>query len=93
MSSYLDGVRESIIIIGHPYNDLDEELSSIQEEEPDDNKNLVTWDGPDDPKNPQNWSKGYKWWITIICAIISLNSYVFLVPLHQPRLAENSFFR
>lgn len=35
--------------------------------------NLVTWDGPDDPENPQNWSNGYKWMITVITIIMSVN--------------------
>ncbi|KAH9020802.1 MFS general substrate transporter [Lactarius pseudohatsudake] len=28
--------------------------------------NLVTWDGLDDPANPQNWSFGYKLWLTAV---------------------------
>lgn len=35
--------------------------------------NLVGWNGPDDPENPQNWSKGYKWFVTILCSILTLN--------------------
>ncbi|KAF9446057.1 MFS general substrate transporter [Macrolepiota fuliginosa MF-IS2] len=35
--------------------------------------NLVGWDGPDDPANPQNWSVKYKWFITILCSIMTLN--------------------
>ncbi|KAI0295170.1 MFS polyamine transporter [Multifurca ochricompacta] len=34
---------------------------------------IVTWDGPDDPENPKNWSFGYKWFITIICSLLTLN--------------------
>jgi DHA1 family multidrug resistance protein-like MFS transporter len=34
---------------------------------------FVTWDGPDDPENPKNWSYAYKWWITIIMCILSLD--------------------
>jgi len=33
---------------------------------------FVTWDGLDDPENPKNWSYAYKWWITIIMCILSL---------------------
>jgi DHA1 family multidrug resistance protein-like MFS transporter len=29
-------------------------------------EHLVDWDGPNDPNNPQNWSKGYKWWIYMV---------------------------
>ncbi|KAI0061389.1 MFS polyamine transporter [Artomyces pyxidatus] len=35
--------------------------------------NLVAWDGPDDPENPQNWSYGYKWWVTVVCSIMTIN--------------------
>ena len=34
---------------------------------------LVTWDGPNDPTNPQNWSKGYKWFITVVCSLMSIS--------------------
>ncbi|GES60168.1 MFS general substrate transporter [Aspergillus terreus] len=33
---------------------------------------LHTWNGPDDPDNPFNWSKGYKWTLTITICIISI---------------------
>lgn len=35
-------------------------------------RDFVTWDGPDDPENPKNWSYAYKWWVTIIVCILSL---------------------
>jgi len=35
--------------------------------------NLVGWDGPDDPENPQNWSVMYKWLITVMCIIMTVN--------------------
>jgi DHA1 family multidrug resistance protein-like MFS transporter len=34
---------------------------------------LVLWDGPDDPCNPQNWSRRYKWCLTVICSVMTLN--------------------
>src|SRR5438105_2933736 len=34
--------------------------------------NLVSWDGPGDPSNPQNWSRTYKWIITLICALMTI---------------------
>ncbi|KAF8629483.1 hypothetical protein AX15_003416 [Amanita polypyramis BW_CC] len=34
---------------------------------------LVTWDGPNDPENPQNWSKRYKWMITVAVIITTVN--------------------
>ncbi|KAL5364455.1 major facilitator superfamily domain-containing protein [Aspergillus floccosus] len=33
---------------------------------------LHTWDGPDDPDNPFNWSRRYKWTLTITICIISV---------------------
>ncbi|EIM87761.1 MFS general substrate transporter [Stereum hirsutum FP-91666 SS1] len=38
-----------------------------------DESNLVTWDGPDDPDNPHNWSMAYRWWATLLCAVMTLN--------------------
>ena len=32
---------------------------------------LVDWDGPNDPENPQNWSRGYKWFLTITLGIVT----------------------
>lgn len=36
-------------------------------------RKFVTWDGLDDPENPKNWSYAYKWWITAIMCILSLD--------------------
>jgi DHA1 family multidrug resistance protein-like MFS transporter len=36
-------------------------------------REFVAWDGPNDPENPKNWSYAYKWWITIIMCILSLD--------------------
>ena len=35
--------------------------------------NMVTWDGPNDPSNPQNWSTKYKWFVTFVCTVITIN--------------------
>ncbi|KAJ3562188.1 hypothetical protein NP233_g9733 [Leucocoprinus birnbaumii] len=43
------------------------------EEEPTIDVNLVGWDGPDDPENPQNWSVKYKWFVTLICILMTVN--------------------
>lgn len=43
--------------------------SPLQPPEP----TVVTWDGPNDPHNPQNWSYGYRWFITLICGLLTLN--------------------
>ena len=41
--------------------------------EPTEDPNLVTWDGPNDLENPQNWSRNYKWFITVVCSIMTVN--------------------
>ncbi|KAJ5887201.1 hypothetical protein N7504_011248 [Penicillium tannophilum] len=33
---------------------------------------IHTWDGPDDPDNPFNWSKTYKWVLTLTVCFISI---------------------
>ena len=43
---------------------------------PNNNPNVVTWNGHEDPENPQNWSFRYRWWITIVCTVMSFNVYV-----------------
>ncbi|RDB16604.1 hypothetical protein Hypma_002799 [Hypsizygus marmoreus] len=35
--------------------------------------NQVGWDGPEDPDNPQNWSTSYKWFITLVCSVMTVN--------------------
>jgi len=35
--------------------------------------NMVTWDGPHDPTNPQNWTIKYKWLVTIVCIVMTVN--------------------
>ncbi|OWZ69856.1 hypothetical protein AYX14_04770 [Cryptococcus neoformans] len=35
-------------------------------------REIVEWDGPDDPDNPFNWSRSYKWLITITTCFISI---------------------
>lgn len=45
---------------------------------PTDDPNRVAWDGPDDPTNPQNWSTKYKWFLTLVCIIMTVNVYVTL---------------
>lgn len=39
----------------------------------EDHRDMVTWDGPADPLNPQNWSVRYKWLITIVCSLMTIN--------------------
>ena len=43
--------------------------------------NLVDWDGPGDQENPQNWSLKYKWFITFLCIVMTVNVCVFSYPI------------
>ena len=53
-------------------NDIEDPPPPLSNESNED-PNLVTWDGPNDIENPQNWSRRYKWIITIICSIMTVN--------------------
>jgi hypothetical protein len=44
-------------------------LPSLQTIDPD----MVTWDSPVDLTNPQNWTIEYKWLVTIVCLIMTVN--------------------
>ncbi|KAG8938133.1 hypothetical protein FRC00_000561, partial [Tulasnella sp. 408] len=35
---------------------------------------LVRWDGPDDPENPKNWSRLYRWFLTMASGLLALNA-------------------
>lgn len=35
---------------------------------------IVHWDGPNDPENPLNWSKTYRWFLTVLMGLLTLNS-------------------
>ncbi|KAG8680413.1 hypothetical protein FRC11_002525, partial [Ceratobasidium sp. 423] len=35
---------------------------------------LVQWDGPDDPANPKNWSRPYRWYLTVLGGVAVLNA-------------------
>jgi len=39
--------------------------------------NMVDWDGPGDQENPQNWSLKYKWFITFLSILMTVNVCVF----------------
>lgn len=41
-------------------------------DEPEKDPNLIEWDGPDDKENPQNWSRAYKWFITVMVSLLTL---------------------
>ncbi len=54
-------------------------LSSVADttlQEPDQDPNVVDWDGPDDPANPLNWPAKKKWSI-----IAALGAVTFITPL------------
>lgn len=34
--------------------------------------------GPDDPDNPKTWSRPYRWYVTMLSAVLVLNAYVLL---------------
>jgi hypothetical protein len=52
---------------------LKTESPKKQSHEPEEDPNLVSWDGPNDAANPQNWPRKYKWIITVICSIMTVN--------------------
>ncbi len=58
-----------------PHEPLPKESDHIpvpaDEQSVDENK--VTWNGPDDPENPQNWSNAYKWALTMLCVLMTVN--------------------
>jgi hypothetical protein len=41
--------------------------------------NMITWDGPNDPSNPQNWSIKYKYFVTAVSVVMTINVYVYLL--------------
>lgn len=32
----------------------------------------ITWDGPDDPENPLNWSRRYRWGVTLLAGLTTM---------------------
>lgn len=46
-----------------------EEIVIVEEQ---DDPNKVQWN-EDDPENPQNWTARYKWFITILCGVLTIN--------------------
>lgn len=59
-----DGMDSSNVVHGPPKD---------KESPPEKDLNLVTWDSADDSANPQNWSKRYKWVLTAVCCLITVN--------------------
>lgn len=52
--------------------------------------NMVRFGGPEDKDNPQNWSRRYKWFVTVICSIMTVNVYVSST-LRDNRSCSTSF--
>ena len=52
--------------------------------------NLVRFDGPDDREDPQNWSKMRKWFVTLICALLTVNVYVSAPSLYRMIVVDHS---
>ncbi|KAG8782414.1 hypothetical protein FRC12_020848, partial [Ceratobasidium sp. 428] len=50
----------------------EETPGDVQQEKAD--PYLVQWDGPNDPANPKNWSRPYRWYLTILGGITVLNA-------------------
>ncbi|KAG8740384.1 hypothetical protein FRC10_004393 [Ceratobasidium sp. 414] len=50
----------------------EESPSDVQQEKGD--PYLVQWDGPEDPANPKNWSRPYRWYLTILGGVTVLNA-------------------
>ncbi|KAL1301638.1 hypothetical protein AAFC00_005861 [Neodothiora populina] len=55
---------------GEKYHEEDASRSSTSATKT--NCEIVDWDGPDDPENPFNWSRKYKWLLTITTCFISI---------------------
>jgi MFS transporter, DHA1 family, multidrug resistance protein len=74
---------------GDDVHDPDPE-KSLDTSLPDDTPLYVTWDGPEDPTNPQNWSKSYRWALTVLCSIMTVNVYVFIYVVYQPLIYKDT---
>ncbi|KAE8261809.1 hypothetical protein A4X03_0g2951 [Tilletia caries] len=49
------------------------EKKPADQDEDDESKNKVDWDDPNDPQNPQNFSLRYKWGLTLLVSLLTLN--------------------
>ena len=51
----------------------DEEKTDAQGEDGAEGRdsNVVEWDGSNDPENPQNWSRAYKWFLTVTLGMVT----------------------
>lgn len=46
----------------HPHAEAQKEAMGVPQ---DQDIEIVDWEGPHDPENPFNWSKKYKWLVTV----------------------------
>ncbi|KAJ4175248.1 hypothetical protein NW754_005669 [Fusarium falciforme] len=66
-----------------PVRDLEEQSDpETLLETPEEDPNLVTWDGSKDPANPHNWTKHKKWLSTIL-----VSCFTFISPVSSTMLA------
>lgn len=64
---------EELASVHDDSGDHQAEAQQSKDDQPEQDPNEVTWDGPDDPANPQNWSRKKKWWLTIVVSILTIN--------------------
>ncbi|CAD6893765.1 unnamed protein product [Tilletia laevis] len=64
------------------------EKKPADQDEDDESKNKVDWDDPNDPQNPQNFSLRYKWGLTLLVSLLTLN--VALISSDGDRFAVRS---
>ncbi|KAK2467139.1 hypothetical protein APHAL10511_000688 [Amanita phalloides] len=65
-----DQSRPKLVLHAHSFLDLDVKPSIGI---PHKKSSFVSWDGPNDPENPKNWSNRYKWWVTTLIILTSVN--------------------
>ncbi|VDB86995.1 unnamed protein product [Peniophora sp. CBMAI 1063] len=55
-------------------------------------QNLMRFNGPDDMDDPQNWSRNYKWFVTMICAFMTVNvTFASSAPTASTQLIAEKF--
>ncbi|KAL5379202.1 hypothetical protein DPSP01_008651 [Paraphaeosphaeria sporulosa] len=77
-ASRLHGTRSHLSERPHSYNGQGDAMEDVEKQKTQDDQgesekdpNLIGWDGPEDAENPQNWGKGYKWFITTILGTVT----------------------
>ena len=52
-----------------------------KEKPPEQDPNIVTWDGPNDPNNPRNWPFKQRWIVTLTVSSFTLMRYVYVITI------------